>query len=59
VSPVAPNLTPAEPANVTVPTLVAIGGLGVIIAAATVVRAARRRRRIAHRHRRLVERGRI
>jgi len=59
VGPVAPNVTPAEPANVTVPTLVAIGGLGVIIAAATVVRAARRRRRIAHRHRRLVERGRI
>jgi hypothetical protein len=59
VGPVAPNIAPAEPANVTVPTLVALGGLGIIIAAAAAVRAARRRRRVAHRHRRLVEHGRI
>jgi hypothetical protein len=59
VGPIAPNVTPAEPANVTVPTLVAVGGLGVIVAGAAAVRAARRRRRIAHRHRRLVEHGRI
>ena len=55
IGPVAPNVTPAEPANVTVPTLVAIGGVGVIIAVGAAVRAARRRRRIAHRHRRMAE----
>lgn len=59
VGPLAPNVTPAKPANVTVPTLIAIGGLGVIVAAAAGVRTARRRRRIAQRHRRLVEHGRI
>ena len=57
VGPVAPNVTPAEPANVTVPTLVAIGGVGVIIAVGAAVRAAQRRRRIAHRHRRMAEHG--
>jgi len=55
IGPVAPNVTPAEPANVTVPTLIAIGGVGVIIAVGAAVRAARRRRRIAHRHRRMAE----
>lgn len=59
VGPIAPNVSPAEPANVTVPTLIAIAGVAVIVAAATVVRTARRRRRIADRHRRLVDRGRI
>ncbi|HJR89100.1 MAG TPA: hypothetical protein VJ782_02965, partial [Aeromicrobium sp.] len=45
VGPAAPNVTPAEPANVTIPTLVTIGGLGVLVAAAVVVRAGRRRQR--------------
>lgn len=58
VGPVAPNVTPAEPANVAVPMLVAIGGLAVIVVAGGGVRAARRRRRIVERHRRMAQHGR-
>jgi hypothetical protein len=58
VGPIAPNVTPAESANVTVPTLIAIAGVGVIFAGAAAVRASRRRRRIAHRHRRMAEHSR-
>jgi hypothetical protein len=56
--PTAPNVTPAEPVNVTVPTLVTIAGLGLLGTAAFVVRAARRRQRIAQRRRRMAEHGR-
>ena len=55
VGPTAPNVTPAEPANVTVPMLVAVVGLALIIAAGVGVRAARRRRRIVQRHRRMAQ----
>jgi hypothetical protein len=57
VGPTAPNVTPAEPANVTVPTLVAIVGLGVIASAAVALRGVRRRQRVAQRHQRMADRG--
>lgn len=53
-----PNATPAEPANVTVPTLLAVGGLALIAVAGGGVRAARRRRRIVQRHRRMAHHSR-
>ena len=56
--PVIPNVAPAEPANVTVPTLIGIAALGVLVAIAIAVRAARRRLRVAHRHRRMAEHSR-
>lgn len=56
--PVTPDVTPAEPANVTVPTLVAIVGAGVLIAVGAAFRAVRRRQRLAHRHSRLAEHSR-
>lgn len=57
VGPTAPNVTPAEPANVTVPTLVVVIGLGVIAAAAVALRGVRRRQRVAQRHQRMADRG--
>jgi len=57
IGPTAPNVTPAEPANVTVPTLVAIGGLGALVAAAVVLRGVQRRHRVAQRHERMADRG--
>lgn len=53
--PVTPSVASAESGNVTVPTLLAIGAMGAIVAAAVVVRAVRRRQRLAHRHRRMAE----
>jgi hypothetical protein len=49
----APDVTPAEPANGTVPVLLTIAGLALIVAMAGGVRAVRRRRRLAQRHRRM------
>ena len=56
--PVTPDVTPAEPANVTVPTLVAIVGAGALIAIGAALRAVRRRQRLADRHRRIAEHSR-
>ena len=56
--PVTPDVTPAEPTNVTIPTLVAIVGAGVLIAAGAAVRAVRRRQRLVDRHRRMAEHSR-
>jgi hypothetical protein len=58
VGPIAPNVTPAEPANMTIPMLVAVGGLALIVVATGGVRATRRRRRIAQRHRRMAQHAR-
>jgi len=58
IGPTAPNATPAEPANVTVPALVAVGGLALIVVAGGGVRAVRRRRRIVRRHRRMAQHSR-
>lgn len=59
VGPIAPVVTPAEPANVTASMLFAIGGLALIVVAGGGVRAARRRRRIVERHRRMAQHGRV